>query len=246
MISFKRYFKSLLRSCGIDIVKYLPCDMGFDPYVDMGKFFNKNDNLLIIDAGANVGESVDSILSIFPNCNIHCFEPCLTSFKKLHNRNDIKKVCSLWNIGLGKEDNILHFYENEYAYLSSFLQTGIYGYGKIVENYPCRVVALDSFAISKRLEFIDILKIDTQGFEIDVLMGASKLLRLQRIRLIHVELTFSERYVTKITPLDIVKLLTTSGFVLVGIYRQHFQERLLSWADALFINENYLAGLNKP
>jgi hypothetical protein len=44
------------------------------------------------------------------------------------------------------------------------------------------------------VQFIDLLKSDTQGFDLEVLKGAQGLLDARKIRLIYLEVTFQKLY----------------------------------------------------
>ena len=44
---------------------------------------NLNNNIIVFDVGAHIGESVIRIKKIFPEATIHCFEPVIQSFNIL-------------------------------------------------------------------------------------------------------------------------------------------------------------------
>ena len=231
--------KLLLRYFGFDIVRYMQDDMGVDPYIDM-KYLVRNSSPLIIDGGANLGESAKSFLLGFPGAQLICFEPCRSSADLLETKLVNVRGCSVLGCGLGSTDSYLDFYENEFPFMSSFLRAGPYSYGTILDVYPVKVVRLDTFAYSNNIAFIDILKLDLQGFEMEALQGAHQLLEGGLVGLVNVELTFSKMYQDWSSPWKIVDLMESYGFVFVGLYRQHFQDNILSWADAIFANKSYI------
>ena len=47
---------------------------------------------------------------------------------------------------------------------------------RLIESQEVKVVKLDTFCFKKSIKKIDILKIDVEGFELQVLQGASKIL----------------------------------------------------------------------
>jgi len=56
------------------------------------------------------------------------------------------------------------------------------------------MTTLDQFAKEKSIDFIHILKSDTQGYDFEVLKGASGLLANQKIGFVHFEFIFSNMY----------------------------------------------------
>ena len=76
---------------------------------------------------------------------------------------------------------------------------------------------MDDYCNDKNIQQIDILKIDTQGYEDKVLEGAIKLLKLNKIKLIELELVFSEVYEKPLNIYDVEKYLIPNKYTLFGI-----------------------------
>jgi len=81
-------------------------------------FKNKDENLVIFDVGAHIGESVIEFKDCFPNANIHCFEPAKESFNKLKNLKFSNIVFN--NFALGEKDTKKMFYYYDVSSNSSF------------------------------------------------------------------------------------------------------------------------------
>ena len=79
------------------------------------------------------------------------------------------------------------------------------------------ITTLDKYAKKNNINRIDILKIDTQGYEDKVLQGAEKYLLQNKIHLIQVELFFSEIYENPLQIYDIEKKLIPNNYKLFGI-----------------------------
>ena len=231
--------RKILRSYGVDLIRHVPANIGIDPYADMCLFIDPSLPISVIDAGSNLGESTESILDRFKSPLIHCFEPCNAVYPTLTNKFSGNTSISVWNMGLANIDANLPFNENEFPFLSSFFKLGPLGYGNITKTYNKPVIKLDTFAFKYNVRNIDILKIDAAGHELNILRGAQTLLTENLIKSIHVNFYFMERYQLDYSFIDILNLLFNLGFRLVGVYRQHFQDNILSWADFLFINPEY-------
>ena len=234
-----RKIKASIRLTGFDIIRYLPSSLGSNPYLDMSSFLDDSPSLNIVDAGANLGESTDSLLDFFPKARYFCFEPCVDSYSIVKNKFSSNSAITVLNIGLSEICDSVDFNVNEFKFLSSYLDLGAFGYGQIQARIPSDLISLDSFAEHKNLTHIHILKIDVCGLELSVLKGCNFLLDENRVKLILVQLVFTEIYQPLPSFIEIIDYLLTKNFSLVGIYRQHFQENRLSWADALLINTKF-------
>jgi hypothetical protein len=78
------------------------------------------------------------------------------------------------------------------------------------------------------------LKIDVQGYEAQVLEGASQSLR--NIRLVELELCLTELYVGQAPAEEIIAVLARAGFRLIGLDPEHVdpESGRTSWANAMF------------
>lgn len=126
----------------------------------------------VIDVGANVGESVSLLRRIGFRGYIFSFEPYPDSFKSLYSTFCTDPYWKGFNVALGSQNMVSDFRIAQSSYNSSFLTS------KTVKT--CRVAdvqvkRLDSI-IDTLLECIRdpriFLKIDTQGYDLEVVRGA--------------------------------------------------------------------------
>ena len=206
----------------------------------MKHFLANIDNPTVLDVGANEGQSVELIRNTFPTAIIHSFEPSPATFGMLCKNCSGLKGVSPWNVAVGAGNEPMKLLENVESGMTSFLELGSLGWGAVKKATTVEMVTLDAFTEKNGIAKIHILKCDTQGFEVEVLNGAKRLMNEGRIALIYLEIIFSDMY-KGIAPFDeLYKLLRENGFLLVGFYSPHFQKNLLSWTDALFINAKFL------
>ena len=99
---------------------------------------------------------------------------------------------------------------------------------------------LDDFCINKNIDSIDILKIDTEGNELNILKGAEKLLTRQKIMLIYVEISESKDKFD-IKEKEVTDFLNSYNFEMKKKYLIKSQSFLsnLKATDNLFLNKNY-------
>jgi FkbM family methyltransferase len=235
----KTAVRALANRCGFDIVRLRHDALGLNPLADMQRFLAHHDAPLICDVGANYGQSVRAFKQAFPRSTIHSFEPSPTTFQALsRNCRELTGV-SPWNCGVGSSNATLTFHENENPDMSSFLTPGATCWGKVVRSTDVPVVTLDSFAATHGIEFVHLLKSDTQGYDFEVFKGAAELMRQNRIGMIYFEFIFSDMYASLPRFDEVFRFLIDRRFALVSFYDFHFQNDLASWTDALFINSDF-------
>ena len=95
------------------------------------------------------------------------------------------------------------------------------------------------FIFKKKISNVDILKIDTQGFEEEVLIGAKKSFFKNIISVIETEAIFDNVYEKKLNFFDLEKHLLPNNFRFVGIETCHNNlfEGTYFFADLIYINK---------
>jgi len=89
------------------------------------------------------------------------------------------------------------------------------------------------------IQFIDLLKSDTQGFDLEVLKGAQGLLSTTKIRLIFLEINFQRLYEGIPRMDEIYRFICDHGFELVCFYPFCYLNGRASFTDALFIQPQF-------
>jgi len=164
------------------------------------KYYNKkNDKLIIFDVGANTGQSINRFMNKFNLKEIHCFEPNLSAFEKL--KNNANKFFFLNNFALGEKAEIKTFNNYPKTSSSSFYRinkkSSIYEINKEFYSTDVKIITLDKYIDDLKIDKINILKIDTQGFEVNVLKGAINTLKEKRIDFIETEINLGFQYEIK-------------------------------------------------
>ena len=96
------------------------------------------------------------------------------------------------------------------------------------------VVTVDGYCGDNAVSRIDVLKIDTQGFDFEVLKGADRMLSNAQIRLVFMEVTFARLYEGLPRFDAIFGFLADRAYRLVAVYEPHRHNRILSWTDVMF------------
>ncbi len=131
-----------------------------------------------LDVGANHG-FMSGILSTLTGSTgqVHSFEPNPKVFAKLLEVIKINNfsTVSAYNMGCGKEEQLMTLHCPPSSGHASLRPNADIKRSSL-ETKEVRIVKLDDF-LGPRLERLNFLKIDTEGYEDDVLLGATDLLR---------------------------------------------------------------------
>jgi FkbM family methyltransferase len=136
----------------------------------------------VIDVGANHGQFGDFLRQIGYIGRIVSFEPVSSNFKLLAQRSKNDPAWHVHNLAAGAANQILGINVMKSDLFSSFLPTSSYGGAQfakemvVTRTEQVQVVRLDSMMheITKELQNPRVyLKMDTQGFDLQVLEGAT-------------------------------------------------------------------------
>ena len=104
------------------------------------------------------------------------------------------------------------------------------------------VSTIDTYSQEHSIHWIDILKTDTQGYDLCVFRGAETLLAESRVAVILTEVLFAHLYSGQAYFEDIYIHLLHRGFRLVGLYSVSWNsQHYASWGDALFVHPEAVA-----
>jgi len=250
----KKNIKKLLNALGFDLIRYDKeiQNLSFDQIIKK-KLIKRNP--IIFDVGANEGQSIKKYLNILKNPIIHSFETVSSAFNIMSERFSGNKKIYLNNFALGKKKekkiiNITKKTENSSFYKinqnTDWLKKRSKQYRTDQKNYSkekelVSLITLDQYCKKRNIDRIDLLKIDTQGHELEVLHGAKTLIQQNKIGIIISEVMFDNVYDKQTNIYDIEKKLLKYNFRFVGInlMNNNLFSGLLFAADVMYFNKKY-------
>lgn len=237
----KRLIKSFLDKAGVELT--LKKNMWYlDAYEVQRRIITKTDPV-IFDVGASEGSVVTKYKSMYPQAPIHAFEPQPDSFQKLKDVASAMKDVYCSNIALSNIQGKEIFYKTNAYAASSLLppvRSGSFidDHTGLAERYDVQLETLDNYTKSQSIRYIDILKMDVQGNELNILKGGEELLKNGAIGLIYTEIWFTRAYENQPFYEDIALYLRGFGYLPFGLYNLHRDLRLHGknlWGDAIFV-----------
>lgn len=168
----------------------------------------KNSNISI-DIGANIG--ITAIWMAKNSNKVYAFEPEKNNLKRLKDNLKVNGIDNVEIVEKAVSDRdtvgVLNIFES-------------YGHHSLSANHisspintqQVDIISLEKFCNLNNISEIDFLKIDVEGFELEVLMGAKNLLNNKKIKVIafeHSKVLLEEQK----RPLDsVIKLLINNGY----------------------------------
>ena len=174
--------------------------MNYGSFKDSGeKFFInliKDELKLSLDIGANVGNYTKMLLSD-TDSKVISFEPLPGAFEKLRLiKSSFNDRLEIHNVAIGIKDEALELFygteKSEKASLMKDLEKISFIKEQNKNKVSVQVRQLDYFQSNFEDKIIDFIKIDTEGFEYEVLKGAKNILEFHQPKFIQVEFNWHQ------------------------------------------------------
>ena len=232
----KQIIQSLLRPFGYrlhDMKKF-----GRDPWRDIQILLQSIPAPVCFDVGAHQGETVKLMVEYFPNASIYAFEPDPDNFAALQQAVGNIPQARLYPLAMGDHSHKSKLIKTAFSMSNSLLPAVAAMKSeahKKIGEVEITVATLDQFCLEHKIETIDLLKTDCQGFDLRVLQGATKLLSERRVKVIQCESLFVAEYESQGWFYEILQFLTAMGYVPVsfGEPARNAKHEIM-WSDVVF------------
>ncbi len=238
-----RILHALLSARWLPLCRAVP--VGWCWAYDVQRFAGTRDLPVLVDAGANIGQTTRLLAKYFPGSAIHSFEPVQATWRKLKlTTSHIPNVRCVQS-ALGKVPGSMTIALRENSETNTLVSPKEDTAAPNVMNETIELDTLDHYCHGHGIESIDVLKLDVQGYEMEVLKGSSALLAKHRISFVYTEVSFNpdDAEMQDFSALHL--FLLGQGFKLCGFYepfRWGEARRFLGFCNALYICPEALAG----
>lgn len=196
----------------------------------------------LIDVGAHHGDTISEFLKIFQIKKIYAFEPSKRNFEKLKKKTEkIEKQnpvkIKIYPYGLGEKYDVKQLTEiadgvsntfnslnmsSKYLKKKKFITTFLGMKKFIKDEVPTKIIPLKEIIKEEKIKQIDLIKIDTEGFEYNTLIGMDK--EIKKIRFILFEHHYDNMIIKNYKFKDIHTLLIDNGFQKVYKIKMPFRK----------------------
>jgi FkbM family methyltransferase len=239
----KRAIKKGLLRIGYDIHRVAKST---DPFLVQRQLINAKEPV-IFDIGAHVGSIAKTYRKLFPLAYIYCFEPFSRSFEKLtiNMERDARSISHMVAVSEKNGKAVLNL--NLSPSTNSLLATdtrgaSFWGEGMLdtSDQVEVETITIDAFCLNNNISHIDILKMDVQGAEYSVFMGAKDMLLKQSVSLIYTELIICPSYEGQHKLQEYLALLDSLGYVFYDFYNPVRCKHRLIQADMVFLSSSFI------
>ena len=232
----KQRLKSLFQRSGWYVRRSAGLKFGIDLKRDLAVLGRGRPVRTIFDVGANQGRMAERLLRTFQEAEIYSFEPAAKAFAVLAERARSQPRLHAYHMALGSKSGDATLFLNDNEEMCTLRDKQVRG---AAGETKIRVETLERFCDETarlRNDTLDLLKIDTEGYEIEVLKGAESLMKQRRIRFIYAECSARVGDTEHTSFHELNSYLVHLGYNFIALYEQCVWNNAFSgYCDALFM-----------
>lgn len=232
--------KLINQTTGYWLHKLNDLPVGADLFIDIHRKINYPSLDVLFDVGANIGQTRKYFRFHKPSAKIYSFEPVQATYQQLKEGAAGDANCVLENMALGDStgEKTIRLFDGDLTVLNS-LRDEVMNNAANAREETIRIDTLDRYCSVNNIQKIDLLKIDTEGFEINVLRGAEQMLQSGNISFVYCETGFQKTNERNTYFPDLTEYLSNHDYYFFGLYQMdyHDWERGNGLGNALYVHK---------
>lgn len=169
----------------------------------------------VFDVGASVGLTVREFAHVFPQAAIHAFEPVAMTFEMLQSACADAPAVRCNRLALGRAPGQVTMAVAGASTGNRVLAPGVFTRG---ETEVVEQVTGEMYCRRHGIERVGFLKIDTEGRDLDVLMGFAPMVHANRIDFVQMECGLSPENALHVALSDMQAVLFAFGYRMFGLF----------------------------
>ena len=193
---------------------------------------------VIFDVGANEGMTAITLAASFPEATVYAFEPVAATFRTLVENTSASHRIRPFNLALGARPRRARMRIKALS-----VSNRIAGWrDRLKPSETVTMTSGDDFCSEQRLDRIGLLKVDSEGHDLQVLIGFRKMLAATRIDLVEAEVGMNPENKRHASFEAVKAYLEKFGYRLFLIYEQTYDvpftgRAVLRRCNAVFVSE---------
>jgi FkbM family methyltransferase len=206
---------------------------------------------ILFDIGAHKGESISFFINNFKVNYIYSFEPSLNNYNELkknifnYNKRFKKLNFKIYNYGFGEKKTDLTLNQTIESSSSTFNKINIdskyynkkilylkANKGSFFEETLSKLDTLDNFFLENKISSVDLIKLDTEGYEYFILKGFAK--NFHKVKFIIFEHHYDDMLIKNYTFLSINDLLKKNNFAKIYKSKMPFRKTF----EYIYVNQS--------
>lgn len=194
---------------------------------------------VIFDVGANIGNFSKELFYIYPKSKFYCFEPFPSTFEKL-TCNLRRRNYNLYQLALGDKSQLVTVPQNNSNQPDTNTLVGAIKTTDSAKHDSITISTVDEFCRNHSIKTISLLKIDTEGFDLKVLQGASNMLCKGNIKVVYVECGLDPGNRYHIYFPEILSYLTSRDYIFISFFQTDIRKlnQKIHFSNALFVHQS--------
>ena len=196
---------------------------------------------VVFDVGAHLGQTTLHFRKVFPSANVHSFEPFPENFRRLELKTKGKDRIQINQTALGSTTGLANMQAGHSDQAHSIRpKTKLEKNPAVKGKMPkVELSTIDSYLQKEGISNIDLLKIDVEGYELEVLKGAENALEKGKVQAVLAECDFDPEDTQHTYFNDLWNFMMGKNFSFFGLYDViHYENGMgIGFCNALFVRK---------
>ena len=217
----KRTVKKTLARLGYYLYTARSLPAGTNLLNDLSRLCDAEAVRTVLDVGANIGQSAIPFSDKFPNATVYSFEPTRATYDRLAKNTERYPQIHPIHRAVGSSSRMAKLSLNQRSVLNSLVNSNSEPPKDSQSTEDVQVVTIDEFMSEYGIVKVDLLKIDTEGHELEVLVGARETLKRRAVTFVISEVSFDPTHERHTSFFSLHELLSELDYSVYAFYDLH-------------------------